>query len=63
MNSYEAKQAAKKNRFEERAKSVQAEAAATHARARQMAEAIPFGQPILGRVNTNFGAHRPRGRS
>ncbi len=47
MNSYEEKQAAKKARLEERAESAQAEAAATYARARQMAEVIPFGQPIL----------------
>lgn len=47
MNSYEAKQAARKARFEERADKASTESASTHARARQMGEALPFGQPIL----------------
>lgn len=47
MNKYEAKQAARKARFEERAAKAGAESASTYARARRMGEAIPFGQPIL----------------
>lgn len=47
MNSYEAKQAARKARFEERAEQASAESASTYNRARDMAQAIPFGQPIL----------------
>lgn len=47
MNSYEAKQAARKARFEERAAKAGAESANVYKRARSMGEAIPFGQPIL----------------
>ena len=47
MNSYEAKQAARKARFEERAAKASAESASTYKRARSMGESIPFGQPIL----------------
>lgn len=47
MNAYEAKQAARRTRLESLAATANAEAAATHARAKQMADAIPFGQPIL----------------
>ena len=47
MNSYEAKQAARKARFEERAATASAESASTYNRARSMAQSIPFGQPIL----------------
>jgi hypothetical protein len=47
MNSYEAKQAARKARFEERAAKANAESANTYKRARSMGESIPFGQPIL----------------
>lgn len=47
MNAYEQKQAARKARLEARAANASAEAASVHSRARSMAEAIPFGQPIL----------------
>ena len=47
MNSYEAKQAARKARFEERAAKASAESASTYERARSMGQSIPFGQPIL----------------
>ena len=46
MNEYEKKQADRKARMQDRADSLQREANATHTRARKMAEAIPFGQPI-----------------
>lgn len=46
MNSYEAKQQARKDRYLAKSQSLNDEAAATHARAHQMAETIPFGQPI-----------------
>jgi hypothetical protein len=47
MNAYEAKQAAKKARFEELAAGAAAESETTYKRARSMAGVIPFGQPIL----------------
>lgn len=46
-NWYERKQAARRERFEDRAASLTDESNQTYARARQMASAIPFGQPIL----------------
>jgi hypothetical protein len=47
MNAYEARQAAKKARFEDRAAQAQADSNAAHSKAHNMASAIPFGQPIL----------------
>ena len=47
MNDYEAKQAARKARLEELAANARGASTATYKRARSMAEAIPFGQPIL----------------
>lgn len=47
MNHYEVKQADRKTRLETRAAQAEAQAAATYDRAKQMGEAIPFGQPIL----------------
>lgn len=47
MNAYEQKQAARKARYEERAEQASAESTSTYNRARGMAQAIPFGQPIL----------------
>lgn len=47
MNPYEAKQAARRARYEDRADAARHQADAIHAQARKMAEAIPFGQPIL----------------
>jgi hypothetical protein len=68
MNSYEEKQAARKARLEDRASSAQAESATVYKRAKTMASAIPFGQPILvghhsegrdrnyrGRIHGTFG--------
>ncbi|WP_198421435.1 DUF3560 domain-containing protein, partial [Xylella fastidiosa] len=47
MNSYEAKQTARKARFEKYASEAAAESVSTYQRARSMGESIPFGQPIL----------------
>lgn len=47
MNHYEAKQEAKRARLEARAERAKATGHALHDRAHKMAEAIPFGQPIL----------------
>jgi hypothetical protein len=47
LNWYECKQAARRERFEDRAASLADESNRTYARARQMASVIPFGQPIL----------------
>lgn len=47
MNDYEAKQDAKRERYEKKAEQLRAEAERLHEQAHQMAEAIPFGQPIL----------------
>ncbi|RWA36905.1 DUF3560 domain-containing protein [Xylella fastidiosa] len=47
MNSYEAKQTARKARFEKYASEAAAESVSTYQRARSMCELIPFGQPIL----------------
>jgi hypothetical protein len=44
MNHYEQKQAARKARYEARAEQARGAAQSTHARAEQMAAAIPFGQ-------------------
>ncbi|MFT0548516.1 DUF3560 domain-containing protein [Allopusillimonas ginsengisoli] len=47
MNHYEEKQAERKARLEARAVQAKAQAETTYCQARQMGEAIPFGQPIL----------------
>ncbi|MFA5664693.1 DUF3560 domain-containing protein [Castellaniella sp.] len=47
MNTYEAKQAARKANYETRAAQAQRQADTTHAQAQTMVQAIPFGQPIL----------------
>jgi len=47
VNSYEQKQQARRARYEARAAQASQEADATYSKARTMAEAIPFGQPIL----------------
>ena len=46
-NSYEARQEARKARYEKRAEQASVESKRTYNRARDMAQAIPFGQPIL----------------
>lgn len=47
MNNYEAKQQARKDRYLAKSQGLAQQADATYDRARTMAEAIPFGQPIL----------------
>jgi len=47
MNHYEERQEAKRERLENRAARLRAVSQGLHARAHVMAEAIPFGQPIL----------------
>ncbi len=47
MNEYEAKQEARRKRYEERAEKLQNEALSLYNRAKEMASVIPFGQPIL----------------
>lgn len=47
MNAYEEKQAARRERYEALAAKAEQQSAALYETARQMAEAIPFGQPIL----------------
>ena len=47
MNTYEAKQAARKAGYQARAEEAERRADAVHAQAHDMAQAIPFGQPIL----------------
>jgi hypothetical protein len=67
MNPYEQKQEARRQRLEARAERLRSEGQARIARGRKMAEAIPFGQPILvghhsekrdrnyrGRIRGNF---------
>lgn len=68
MNSYEAKQEARRQRYLDRADQARQEFEDTHERAHKMAEVIPFGQPILvghhsekrdrnyrGRIHDTFG--------
>ena len=68
MNSYEAKQEARRQRYLDRAEQARQEFEDTHERAHKMAEAIPFGQPLLvghhsekrdrnyrGRIHDTFG--------
>lgn len=47
MNAYEQKQANRRARYEARAEKAAQESGHTYQQARTMAEAIPFGQPIL----------------
>lgn len=47
MNTYERKQADRKANLEARAANAEAQSAAIYSRAREMAQVIPFGQPIL----------------
>ena len=55
MNSFERRQAARKQRLETRAGALRTEGEARLSRARKMADIIPFGQPIL------IGHHSERG--
>lgn len=70
MNSYEQKQADRRERYEERAEKAAAESDALYAAARKRSEVIPFGQPILvghhsERRDRNYraGIHRMTERS
>jgi hypothetical protein len=47
MNRYEKKQAERRERLEDQAQKAQSESTVVYRRARQMGDAIPFGQPIL----------------
>lgn len=47
MNTYERKQADRKARLEASAANAEAQSTAVYSRAREMAQVIPFGQPIL----------------
>lgn len=55
MNEYEAKQQARRERYEARAQDARQESAARYNRAHEIADGIPFGQPIL------VGHHSERG--
>jgi len=68
LNAYEARMEARRERYEELADKAQTESRELHGRARDMAGAIPFGQPILvghhsesrdrnfrGRIDNTFG--------
>lgn len=62
MNSYEAKQAARKARLQELASAAQTESSTVYTRARSMASAIPFGQPILVGHHSERGDRKYRNR-
>lgn len=47
MNDYELKQEERRERYEQRAEQLRAEARRLHGQAHEMAAVIPFGQPIL----------------
>ena len=47
LNTYEQRQADRIQRYQERAERARAGSQASHAKAHRMADAIPFGQPIL----------------
>ena len=47
MNEYEEKQEARRKRYKKKAEQLKEEAERLHDQAHKMAEAIPFGQPIL----------------
>ena len=47
MNKYEEKQEARRKRYKKKAEQLKEEAEHLHDQAHKMAEAIPFGQPIL----------------
>lgn len=47
LQDCEERQQAKRERYEQKAEQLRAEATSLHDRAHEMAQAIPFGQPIL----------------
>lgn len=54
MNSYEEKQQARKARYEELAEKARAESHDYYGTAREMGEAIPFGQPVMGERDRRY---------
>jgi len=62
MNTYEAKQAARKVRYEARAGQARQQSDAAHEQAQNMAQAIPFGQPILVGHHSEGADRRYRAR-
>jgi len=62
MNTYEAKQAARKARYETRAAQARQQSDVAHEQARNMAQAIPFGQPILVGHHSEGADRRYRAR-
>lgn len=62
MNTYEAKQAARKAAYQAKAVQAEQQADAAHAQAHDMAQAIPFGQPILVGHHSEHGDRRYRER-
>ncbi|MGO3743934.1 MAG: DUF3560 domain-containing protein [Alcaligenes aquatilis] len=62
MNTYEAKQAARKENYETRAARARQQSDAVHVQAQTMAQAIPFGQPILVGHHSERGDRRYRER-
>lgn len=62
MNSYEEKQQARRERYEELAEAAEREAGRLGNRAHEMASAIPFGQPILVGHHSERGDRRYRAR-
>ncbi|MDR3488795.1 MAG: DUF3560 domain-containing protein [Bradyrhizobium sp.] len=62
MNSYEAKQEARRERLENRAAKLASEGRARVDKAKEMASIIPFGQPILVGHHSEKGDRAYRGR-
>ena len=62
MNDYEAKQAAKRERYEQRAARAQQASVEHYSQAKRMGDAIPMGQPILVGHHSERGDRRYRGR-
>src|SRR5690606_15907427 len=62
MNIYETKQAARKAAYQAKAVQAEQQADAAHAQAHDMAQAIPFGQPILVGHHSEHGDRRYRER-
>jgi len=62
MNSYEKRQEEKRERFEDRADRAANEAAVTYKRAHELADVIPFGQPILVGHHSESSDRRYRAR-
>lgn len=62
MNSYEEKQEARRQRYLDRAEKAQQEYENLHKEAHQMAQLIPFGQPILVGHHSEGRDRRYRGR-